>query len=57
MFAFSVLPYSTSDTHFFNGDVMEGIVLNIYQEYAKFSNISTVIDIILHIEENSVITL
>tara|TARA_B100000902_G_C27216699_1_gene867392 strand:- start:564 stop:743 length:180 start_codon:yes stop_codon:yes gene_type:complete len=53
MFNFSEFPFSTGLVHFFNGDVSDGIILNIVQKEQNFLGIQKVNNIILNIQKNN----
>jgi len=56
MFIFSLLPFSTSDIIYRNGEVFE-VVLNIHRSESVLSSVSSHVEMVLNIEKNQVITL
>lgn len=56
MFIFSLLPFSTSDIIYRNGEVFE-LVLNIHRNENITSSVSSNIKMVLNIEDSKVIIL
>jgi hypothetical protein len=56
MFEFSFLPFSTSNTIYFNGEIYN-IILNIDRQPVLNFGVSTVLNITLNIDQNSNIIL
>jgi len=56
MFIFSLLPFSTSDMVYRNGEVFE-LVLNINRSENVLSSVSSHTEMVLNIEKNQIVTL
>ena len=56
MFIFSLLPLSTSDITYRNGEVFE-LVLNINRSENILSSVSSIAEMVLNIEKNQMVTL
>jgi len=56
MFIFSLLPFSTSDIIYHNGEVFD-LVLNINRSENVLSSVSSHVEMVLNIEKNQMVTL
>jgi hypothetical protein len=56
MFIFSLLPFSTSDIIYRNGEVFE-LVLNIHRSENVLSLVSSRVEMVLNIEQNQMVIL